>query len=416
MKYRKYGAWALIGTLLATSVLTSCSKKLPDETYPEIPATYVSEEVQESDIDETDAVELTEETEASEEAEVTEETEAAHGPLSTAVVTERIADINGQLSVQGTTLVNEAGEPLQLRGMSLYGLNAIGKFFNEDIVKTLAEDWGCGVIRLAMYTVASGGGEAYIRNPDKYFQLVCDDIDLCIAQGIYVIVDWHILFDGDPLQYKEESKEFFEKISAKYGDQPNVIYEICNEPNGASFADPSVKVGWENCIKPYAEELISVIRANDPDNIIIVGTPNYSSKPDEVLGSPLDAENVMYTVHFYAASSGQELRNVYKSTLDAGLPLFCTEWGTTSDSGGGKVDIESSAEWVAFMKENNISWCNWSIGGAVSEMSNALRFQSNKLTIQEKFEGHWPDDFLSRSGYFVKTQILEIPYEPVEED
>ena len=166
MKYGKYGALALVGTLLATSVLTSCSKKLPDETYPEIPATYVSEEVQESDIGETEPVELIEETEVSEETEATEATqESTHGPLSTPVVTERIVDLNGQLSVQGTTLVNESGEPIQLRGMSSYGLNAIGKFFNEDIVKTLAEDWGCGVIRLAMYTVASGGGEAYIRNP-----------------------------------------------------------------------------------------------------------------------------------------------------------------------------------------------------------------------------------------------------------
>lgn len=397
--------------LIAALTASSCSKKLPDETYPPEVTRPVETEA-EVVFEET----IAEETEASEVEETEpEETEPAHGPFSTAQVTERVVDVNGQLKVVGTDIVNENGDPIQLRGMSSYGINTCGDFFNKDTVQTLAEDWGCSVLRLAMYTVGSGGGEAYIRNPDKYFQVICDDIDLCIDQGIYVIVDWHILDDGDPLQYKEEAKDFFSRISAIYGDSPNIIYEICNEPNGESFADPEVEVGWENCIKPYAEEIIPVIRANDPDNIIIVGTPVWSSRTDEAAKSPLTGENLMYTMHFYAASHHDEHMDVYKSSIEAGLPLFCTEWGTTADSGNGKVDTAASDEWIAFMKENNISWCNWSIGGAKAEMSNALRFQSNILTAEEKLAGHWPDEFFSKSGYYVRTQILEIPYVPLED-
>lgn len=384
-------------------VFSSCSKKLPEETLP--PATSVT------------VAETTLETEATEETTTVEETTPeptkapSHGPNSTAVVTDMPVPLNGQLSVKDTCIVNEAGEIVQLKGMSLYGINYTGKFFSKDTCQTLAEDWGCDVIRLAMYTIGSTS-KAYIDEPDKYFQLMCDYIDLCVDQGVYCIVDWHILFDGDPMQYKEESIDFFSRISAIYADCPNVIYEICNEPNGKSLADESVDVGWDNCIRPYAVEVIEAIRANDPDNIIIVGTPNWSQFADDAAKDPIDDENVMYTIHFYAGSHGEDVRSRMQSALDSGLALFCTEWGTTFDNGGGTVDTESSDEWLEWLDSNHISWCNWSIGGSASESSNALRMGSDSFTPEEKYGGHWPDEFLTTSGYYVKCKLLDIPYEP----
>ena len=357
----------------------------------------------------TESTEATEATEAT-----TEETEPKHGPFSTPVVTERPVDINGQLRVENNTLVNEAGEKYQLRGMSLSGINITGTFFNPDTCQTLSQDWGCNVVRIAMYTLGSGGGKAYIADPEKFFTLMCEDIDICVEQGIYCIVDWHILFDGDPLQYKDEAVDFFSRISAIYCDCPNVIYEICNEPNGESLADPDQQVGWENCIKPYADEVIAAIRANDPDNIILVGTPNWSQYPGDVLSDPIDDPNVMYTIHFYAASHGQEFRDRYQEAADAGVPLFASEWGTSADSGGGIVDFEASDVWLDFLDSNNISWCNWSIGSSVSESSNALKMMSDILDITEKHAGHWPDEFISRSGLYVRSKLLGIPYVPEE--
>ena len=234
-----------VAIFMSVTMLAGCARELPPETVPVTEATTVTESVSEtSEVTET-TVETTEVTEAETEPELV---------FSTAVVTDRVVDINGQLHVEGTKLVNEHGEVVQLRGMSTYGLNGLANFVNKDTVQTLAEDWGCSVIRLAMYTM--GNSDGYIPNPDKYYQQIVDYVQLCIDQGVYVIIDWHILFDGDPNEYKAEALDFFNRISSLYGEYPNVIYEICNEPNGECIDNPEEQVGWENCIKPYAEEVM----------------------------------------------------------------------------------------------------------------------------------------------------------------
>ena len=383
-------------TVIAVSsgALTSCSEKLDKETLP-APTTTVSESSESS------------ETEPS-------ETEPSLGPNSTAVVTDKIVEIHGQLSVNGTGIVDEHGNPVQLTGMSSYGLNACAGFFNPNTVKTLAEDWGCDVLRFAMTT--RGNSDDYTRDPDKYFTEMCNCINLCIDQGIYVIVDWHILYDGDPNEFKAESIDFFTRISTIYGNEPNVIYEICNEPNGMRFDDDSQPVDWDNCIRPYAVDVVSAIRAHDPDNIIIIGTPTWSQDVDIASANPVTGDNLMYTTHFYAGSHGQELRDKISTALSNGCAVFVTEWGTTADSGKGQIFDTEVYEWIDFLNENGISWCNWSVGGSNSEASNALKFKSPILTIEEKYAGHWPDEFLSNSGLLVRSLILERTEAQTQED
>lgn len=394
----------LAAVLSVTGVLLSgCSRSLPEETLPEVAATTTAATT-------TEVTTVTEETTAATTVEETVEETEADMVKSTAVVTERVVDVNGQLRVEGTKIVNEAGEVVQLKGMSTYGLNGMFNFVNKDTVQTLAEDWGCSVIRLAMYTV--GNSDGYIQNPEEYRQQMLDYVQLCIDQGVYVIIDWHILFDGDPLEHMAESVEFFDEMSKTFGEYPNVLYEICNEPNGDCYDAIGTPVTWENNIKPYAETVVSTIRANDPDNIIIIGTSTWSQDVDIASLDPVEGENLMYTFHFYARSHGQEHRDKVQTALDNGLPVFCTEWGTTLNTGDGTVDVEASMEWINFMAENDISWCNWSIGGYVTESSNALKYVSEILTPEEKIQGHWPDKFISRSGLFVRCLILGIPYEP----
>ena len=200
-----------------------------------------------------------------------------------------------------------------------------------------------------------------------------------------------------------------------YGEYPNVIYEICNEPNGEMIDDPEQAVDWNNTIRPYAEEVIAAIRENDPDNIIIVGTPNWSQDVDEASLNPLSGDNIMYTLHFYAGSHGQDLRDKAQTALDNGLPIFITEWGTSQDSGGGGVYYEETNEWMEFINENGLSWCNWSIGGSNTESSNALRLYSNNFTVEQKIAAHWPDEMLSPSGLFVRALILGQDFEIPEE-
>ena len=388
----------LAAVLSVAFIIGGCSSRLPAETLPSIVPTMpvIFDSVVET-----------------EQSQIPVETEPSIGPMSTAQVTDIPVEVNGHLSVSGTTIVNEAGEPVQLRGMSSCGLISTYNFFTDEVVDTLVQDWGCSVIRLAMTT--RGNDNGYTFDPDRYFEEVCGYTDTLIDHGVYVIIDWHILYDGDPNEYREEAVDFFSRISSLYGEYPNVIYEICNEPNGERIDDPEQDVDWNNTIRPYAEEVIAAIRENDPDNIIIVGTPNWSQDVDEAAQNPLSGDNIMYTLHFYAGSHGQDLMDKAQTAIDSGLPIFCTEWGTSRDSGDGGVFYDETNQWMDFLNQNGISWCNWSIGSSNTESSNALRLYSNNFTIEQKLAAHWPDEMLSPSGLFVRSLILGQGFEIPEE-
>jgi endoglucanase len=325
---------------------------------------------------------------------------------STPAVTSRAVDDFGQLQVTGTNLCSSQGKPVQLKGMSLHGLQAVGDFISEASIKTLAEDWGCTVIRLPLYTES----DCYIKYPDKYYEVLCKGIDLCIAQGIYVIVDWHILSDGNPNTYLNESIDLFTKISKKYGSSPNVIYEICNEPNSGKTGDAAKTVTWTKDVKPYAEKVIAAIRKNDPDNIIIIGSPNWSQDVDVAAADPVKGTNLMYSLHFYAGSHGQELRDKMDAAIKLGAAIFVTEWGDTDNTGNGQLYLDESDVWLNYLDKDKISWCNWSIGSSIAEKSNALKMNSSILTPKEKAQAHWPDSFLTTSGKYVRCKLLGIPY------
>ncbi|MCY7813170.1 cellulase family glycosylhydrolase [Bacillus spizizenii] len=306
-------------------------------------------------------------------------------PQASAVGEKTPVSINGQLSIKGTQLVNQDGKAVQLKGISSHGLQWYGDFVNKDTLKWLRGDWGITVFRAAMYT-ADGG---YIDNPSVKNK-VKEAVEAAKELGIYVIIDWHILNDGNPNQNKEKAKEFFKEMSSLYGSTPNVIYEIANEPNG--------DVNWKRDIKPYAEEVIPVIRKNDPDNIIIVGTGTWSQDVNDAADDQLKDANVMYALHFYAGTHGQFLRDKANYALSKGAPIFVTEWGTSDASGNGGVFLDQSREWLNYLNSKNISWVNWNLSDK-QESSSALKPGASKT-------GGWPLSDLSASGTFVRENIL----------
>ncbi|MDR1618932.1 MAG: glycoside hydrolase family 5 protein, partial [Treponema sp.] len=151
-----------------------------------------------------------------------------------------VAERYGQLRTEGTMLLNAAGKPVQLRGISSFGLQYAGKYANEEVIRWLRDDWNMQVWRAALYT--SEGG--YIRQPALKSK-VTDSVEAAIKLGLYVLVDWHILMDGDPRLYQKQAVAFFGEMAQRYGEYPNVLYEICNEPNGE-------EVTWRGAVKPYA--------------------------------------------------------------------------------------------------------------------------------------------------------------------
>lgn len=303
--------------------------------------------------------------------------QAAAGPLEA-----------GALQVIGTQLSDSSGNPIQLKGLSTHGLAWFPQYINEEAFREFHDDWNANVIRLAMYTAESGG---YCTDGDKenLKQLIRNGVQYATEQDMYVIVDWHILADQNPLQNTEDAKTFFTEMTAEFGDTENILYEICNEPNG--------NTAWSD-IKAYAEEIIPIIRANDPDAIIIVGTPNWSQYVDQAAADPIKGyENVMYTLHYYAATHKDDLRQKMKEAVNAGLPVFVSEYGICDASGNGSIDKEQANLWVQTMDELGISYVGWNISNK-NETSAIFRPECTKVS------GFTKED-LSESGTWLYEML-----------
>ncbi len=262
--------------------------------------------------------------------------------------------ICGQLQVVDGKLSDEKGNPVMLRGVSNPGVSTSAMLIRQDTYDYLSKEIGVNVMRLALYTYGVGdvgyctGSQGNRNKLDEYMD---NGINYAREADMYVIIDWHILDDGDPNRFIDMSKEYFDMVSKKYKDYNNILYEICNEPNGED-------VDWQT-IKSYAEQIIPIIRSNDPDSLIIVGTPNWSRDVDEAAKDPLAFDNIMYTLHFYAASHKQELRDKFIEANTKGLPIFVTEYGITSSNGGFPIDEEESNIWIDLLEENGISYVMW---------------------------------------------------------
>lgn len=291
-----------------------------------------------------------------------------------------VADFRGKLSVKGTNLVAEDGSTVQLHGVSTHGLAWFPEYVNCDSFQTLRDKFGANVIRLAMYTGENGG---YCTGGDKNVlkKLVEDGVSYATQLDMYVIIDWHILSDNNPNTYKAEAIAFFDEMSKNYADNDHVIYEICNEPNGGT--------SWED-VKSYAEEVIPVIRKNDKDAVILVGTPTWSQDVDKAAANPLDGDNLMYVLHFYAATHKDDLRNKMKAAIDGGLPVFISEFSICDASGNGGLDYDSANQWLEVINEYGLSYVGWNLSNK-NESSSILKSSCTKTS------GYTRDD-LSDSG------------------
>ena len=298
---------------------------------------------------------------------------------------------HGALHVENGKLTDENGNIVQLYGMSTHGIAWFPQYINYDSLRTLRDDWNTNCIRLAMYTAEYGG---YCAGGDKeqLKQLVKDGVSYATELGMYVIVDWHILSDCDPNQNKDEAIAFFREMAEVFADNDNVLYEICNEPNGGT--------SWDS-IKSYAEEVIPVIRAQKPDAVILVGTPTWSQEIDKAAASPLDDSNVMYTLHFYAGTHKDDLRNRLETYVQNGLPVFVSEFGMCDASGNGANDFDSTTKWLDLLNKYQISFCCWNLANK-DESSSVFRASSTALS-------DWTDDDFNESGRWIRDYFRGMP-------
>lgn len=293
---------------------------------------------------------------------------------------------HGLLQVNGNRIVDKDNEPVCFAGNSFFWSNdnwGGERFYKSEVVSWLKLDWKTTIVRAAMGVEDPGG---YLDNNVSNKNRVITIVDAAIDEGLYVIIDWHSHHAEDNTN---EAVSFFEEMADLYGEYDNVIYEIYNEP---------LDVSWSATIKPYADSVISAIRAIDPDNLIVVGTPEWSQRVDLAAADPItNYSNIAYTLHFYTIYHQQWLRDRASAALDDGIALFITEWGSIGYS---QVDSEAN-EWMTWCFENKISHCNWAVNDKEEEWSILVPGASTS--------GGWVDDDLTDAGKLAKNIIKNWP-------
>lgn len=353
----------------------------------------------------------------------------------TSVFGQGVVSRHGRMTVEGNQIKDKNGTVFSVAGNSIFwsGFETVGaKFYTKEVVDHLAKNWKSGIVRAAMAVEEADGasvqptspqfpadlrrnpsGLGYYNNPQKEMAKIKTVIDAAIANDIYVLVDFHTHFAQ---LFKDDAIKFFTDIAKEYGNNDHIIYEIFNEPigveenraNGADGrSDGKQTETWNNVIRPYAIDVIKAIRAIDPDNLIVVGTPRWSQGVDFAAENPITRTdlnlsasqelNLAYTLHFYAAQvEHNALIDAAQKAMNKGIALFVTEWGTVAASGDGEVDELQTLTWMKFLKDNNISHANWSISDKF-EGASAIKGNASVAGLL--------NDELTQSGDFVKCLI-----------
>ncbi len=308
--------------------------------------------------------------------------------LNVTAKTTRPVDLHGQLQVQGNQLINKDGVPPQLRGISLsWSIWEGKKYYNPEVVDWLTKDFKINLLRASMGVQPDGG---YLQNSKEHMRLMVNVIDQAIKNGIYVLIDWH---DHNAEQHLEASKEFFSTMAQKYGGNPNIIYEIFNEP---------VHQSWQE-VKNYSTEVIKIIRKYDSKNIIVIGSPRWDQEVDMAALDPIAGfDNLVYSFHFYSSDPGhqEQLRAKADLAIKRGIALFVTEWGVAQSNGNGEINHEKTNLWLDWLEKNRLSWAVWHITDKNESTAIIKPGTSPK--------GNWTEADLTECGTYVREQIRRL--------
>lgn len=260
---------------------------------------------------------------------------------------------HGRLHVCGTVITDQAGDTVQLRGVSMGWHCLWPRFYNTSTVSRIAKDWGAQAVRCSIGV--NLGDISLEKRPDLAYACVDSIVKGAVENGIYVLIDFHSHPDN-----LELAKEFFTKVTEKYGHLPNLLYEIWNEP---------MEVEWAQT-KAYAEALLPVLRRNAPDAVVVVPTPRWDQDIHLAAADPIVSDNnIVYSVHYYAATHGDWLRDRVQKAVDSGLPVFMAECAAMEHTGDGELDPESWKEWMALADRNRIGWMAWSVSDKLETCS-----------------------------------------------
>ena len=311
---------------------------------------------------------------------------------------EFVVSKHGDLNTSGGFVGDASGNKVSLAGVSYFWSCSSSLWWCKENVKYLVDKYNVQVLRLPVSIAPCGSngqsscdksnlgamGGAGLWNMNNYVaapmgtkRQVDEVVKACIENDIYVIIDFH---EHKAQDWTSKANEFFTYFAKKWGEYPNVMYEIFNEP-----------VDDNGTVVNYAKQVIPTIRAIDPDNVIIVGSTQFSRDPDGVTGAGQGQTNIAYTWHGYAQYNHQTDWN-NKPGWNNEIPVVVTEWGC--DAGGSDGGMHN------IFKEHGVINCFWSMSNKGGEDE---RWSILKTTCYKAYD--WSDSDMNGNG---KNQLSAV--------
>ncbi|MEE4287637.1 MAG: cellulase family glycosylhydrolase [Mariniphaga sp.] len=208
-------------------------------------------------------------------------------------------------------------------------------------------------------------------------------VDSALSNGLYAIINMHhheALYEN-PDSQKERFIAQWKQISAFFKDYPDsLLFELMNEPHGNLTPEK-----WNE----FYLEVLDSIRTDNPERIVLIGTPEYGGLGGLPYLEIPDDENIILTVHYYnpfqfthqgaswvGGNADEWLGTEWLDTeteremmrqdfaplkafeIEHNIPVHIGEFGAYS-----KADIKSRARWTTFLsrylEELGWSWAYW---------------------------------------------------------
>ncbi len=286
------------------------------------------------------------------------------------------------LTVSGTTLQDPTGKTIVLRGSSLIDIGALYTYggnsataIKSRLDKVAAAGVQGHVVRLPVYPKIDynagyptcsplpypvGSGPSASCAPttpmsasDYVSKVLKPAVDYASSKNLYVIIDHHQIDNATTGTSAADATTFWADIAPQFASYTNVIYEPFNEPIDKSAP-------WAT-LKPVVQGWIDAIRAEAPNNIIIVPSMSYDQHPGDAASNPPTGTNLMYTAHIYPGNWNTTFKNQV-ATAVARAPVFITEWGyipNGSDSTMGTASTTYGTDFETLVDTYGASWTAW---------------------------------------------------------
>jgi hypothetical protein len=240
----------------------------------------------------------------------------------------------------------------------------------DDRAMEAAISWGANTIRFQVSQRGLDPLDALYS--DAYVNRIVDGVALARSHGLVVILS---IQDQGPSggnshgQPSEATIRDWQTLTARFNGDPNVMYEIFNEPQNKPTPD-----GWSvwrdggpperNQGTPAVghQRVLAAIRATGAMNVVIAGAGQFGQRLDGIplLHDPLG--QVAYGVHPYLTHSLREPEDWEPGFgfLSTQYPVVATEWTAVSGVRFCKPEWETTApQLVDYLQARDIGLLGW---------------------------------------------------------